>query len=80
MLSTQELDILAVQEVRFEAGDHTHNQISDLASFLPGFQVYQRPHSSYLCGQSHYYSQPKWLCRCANLQSDLVIKELAYVV
>ncbi|CAI8043445.1 hypothetical protein GBAR_LOCUS24089 [Geodia barretti] len=39
MLQAQDLDILAVQEVRFEAGDHTHNQIGELARFLPDYQV-----------------------------------------
>ena len=39
MLSAQDLDILAVQEVRFEAGDHTHNEMADLAGFLPDYQV-----------------------------------------
>ena len=41
MLSSQDLDIIAVQEVRFEASDHTHNQISDLTTVLPDYQVKQ---------------------------------------
>ena len=39
MLASQALDIVGVQEVRFEAGDHTHNQIATLARFLPHHQV-----------------------------------------
>ena len=46
MLREQDLDILAVQEVRFESGDHTHNQIGELAAFLPGYQVCQSRHLS----------------------------------
>ena len=39
MLASQALDIVGVQEVRFEAGDHTYNQIATLARFLPHHQV-----------------------------------------
>ena len=41
MLRSQDLDVIAVQEVRFEASDHTHNQISDLTTVLPDYQVKQ---------------------------------------
>lgn len=46
MLREQDLDILAVQEVRFESADHAHNQIGELAAFLQGYQVCHSRHLS----------------------------------
>ena len=39
MLRAQDLDILAVQEVRFDSAHHTHNQVEELTRYLPGYQA-----------------------------------------
>ena len=57
MISSQSLDIVGFQEVRFEAGDDTNNQIGQLAEFFPDYQVtndtsaslgYKNGHKSYV--------------------------------